>query len=174
MKIRAIIATAFLVATWPVSPPAFAGDKAEATVNEADVYDPLARQELAHTRKLLQEHRKAMISFDVGLTDEEEKKFWPVYDSYRRAILKANDEYVRVIVEFSKAQKSGKLTDKKALELAKRALRLRQERVGIKKDFIKEFSKVLPGKKVARFYQVDHRLDIADDIEIADTVPLAR
>ena len=174
MKNRAIIATAFLMMVWPVSQPAFAGDEVAATASEADVYDPFAKQELTHTRKLLQEHRKAMISFDVGLTDAEEKKFWPVYDSYRSAILKVNDGLVDIIVEFSEAQKKGKLTDKQAVELVSRYLQLRQKRLGIKKDYIKKFSKVLPGKKVARFYQVDHRLDIADDIEIADAVPLAK
>jgi len=42
----------------------------------------------------------------------------------------------------------------------------------VKKNFVRKFKKVLPAKKVARFYQLNHRIDLLVDMQIARGVPL--
>ena len=172
MRIILMIATVVMISGWPTS-PVYAEKQAVIASDESEAYDPLGKQELEYTRKLIQDNRRAIVSFDLGLTDEEEKGFWPVYDSYEKAMLKVNDDLVDLITKYAEAQKSGKLTDKQAVNITIRYLKIKQERIKVKNAFIKKFNQVLPGKKVIRFYQVDHRLDIIDNIEIADAVPLA-
>lgn len=173
MKIILMIATVVMISGWPTSPVYAEKQAVIAPSDESEAYDPLGKQELEYTRKLIQDNRRAIVSFDLGLTDEEEKSFWPVYDSYEKAMLKVNDDLVDLITKYAEAQKSGKLTDKQAVNMTVRYLKIKQERIKVKNAFIKKFNQVLPGKKVIRFYQVDHRLDIIDNIEIADAVPLA-
>jgi hypothetical protein len=172
MRIILMIATVVMISGWPTS-PVYAEKQVVIASDESEAYDPLGKQELEYTRKLIRDNRRAIVSFDLGLTDEEEKSFWPVYDSYYKAMLKVNDGLVNLILEYTEDQKSGKLTDKQAVNITIRYLKIKQERIKVKNTFIKKFNQVLPGKKVARFYQVDHRLDIIDNIEIADAVPLA-
>jgi hypothetical protein len=173
MRIILMIATVVMMSGWPASPAYAERQAVIASSAESEAYNPLGRQEVKFTRKLIQDNRRAIVSFDVGLTDEEEENFWPVYDSYRKATMKVNDALVNLIIEYGKAQKSGKLTDKQAVNMTIRSLKIKQDRIKVKSAFIKKFNKVLSGKKVARFYQVDHRLDIIDNIEISDAVPLA-
>lgn len=172
MRIILMIATVVMISGWPTS-PVYAEKQAVIVSDESEAYDPLGKQELEYTRKLIQDNRRAIVSFDLGLTDEEEKNFWPVYDSYYKAMLKVNDGLVDLILEYAEAQRSGKLTDKQAVNITIRYLKIKQERIKVKNAYIKKFNQVLPGIKVARFYQVDHRLDIIDNIEISDAVPLA-
>ncbi len=173
MKIILMIATLVMISGWPTSPAYAEKQAVMASSDESEAYNPLGRQEIEYTRNLIQDNRRAIVSFDVRLTDEEEKSFWPVYDSYRKAMKEINDDLVDLIIKYTEAQKSGKLTDKQAVRMTIRYLEIKQEKIRVKNSFIKKFNRVLPGKKVARFYQVDHRLDIIDNIEIADAVPLA-
>jgi hypothetical protein len=173
MRIILMIATVVMMSGWSTSPVYAAKQAVIASSDESEAYNPLGKQEIEYTRKLIRDNRRAIVSFDLGLTDEEEKNFWPVYESYRKAMQKVNDDLVDLIVEYTEAQKSGKLTDKQAVNITIRYLKIKQEKLKVKNAYIKKFNRVLPGKKVGRFYQVDHRLDIIDNIEIADAVPLA-
>ena len=62
-------------------------------------------------------------------------------------------------------QNSGKPGDAGILEF-------QQERVKVRKSFIRKFKKVLSGKRLTRFYQIDGKIDTMIDFDIARTVPL--
>ena len=49
-----------------------------------------------------------------------------------------------------------------------------RDRVKVHRDFRKKFAKVLAGKRVARFYQIDSKIDAIIDFDIARTIPLVR
>jgi len=166
-----MIVTALVMSGWVIS-PAYAEKQKVTSQAKSEAYDPLGKVEISHSRKLIQDHRKSIVSLDTGLTLEEEKLFWPIYDDYRSAMKKANDDLVSLILEYKETRDSGKLTDKHAINMISRSLKIRQAKLKIKNAFIKTFNKVISGKKVARFYQVEHRLDIIDEIEISDAVPL--
>ena len=42
----------------------------------------------------------------------------------------------------------------------------------MKKGYVKKFKKVLPAKKVARYYQVENKLDAIIDVDLAREIPL--
>jgi len=44
--------------------------------------------------------------------------------------------------------------------------------VKVKRDFVRKFKKVLSAKKTARFYQLDHRIDLILNLQVAGGVPL--
>jgi hypothetical protein len=104
------------------------------------------------------------------LNDAEEKTFWPIYDSYEKDLTKLNDERVAVIKEYAENQAT--LTDTKALELTTRALEYGQKRLALRKTYMDNLAKALPGIKVARILQLENQMDLLIDLQIAAEVPL--
>jgi hypothetical protein len=44
----------------------------------------------------------------------------------------------------------------------------------LKRKYVKRFMKVLPAKKVLRYYQIENKLDTIINMDLAATIPLAR
>ena len=53
-------------------------------------------------------------------------------------------------------------------------MRIEEDRARLKAQYLPKFKKVLPVKKVARFYQIENKLDTALLAELAEAIPLAR
>jgi hypothetical protein len=130
--------------------------------------------EIEYSRKLIRDHRDGMVLLDLKISGEEEKRFEPVYKEYRKVIRANGNKLFSLIGEYGAAQKDGTLSDAQALKMTKLFMDIQIEKLELKKTYISKFKKILPGIKVGRFYQIDHRLDIADYLEISDAVPLAK
>jgi len=131
----------------------------------------LGQQEIQLTITAIEVQRKAMIAQGLQLAGEE-NGFWKVYNDYRAKMKKVIDSRVEVITDYADAYRNNSLSDKDAAKLLDRYLKSLQNRVKVKKNFVRKFKKVLPAKKVARFYQLDHRIDLLVDMQIARGVPL--
>jgi hypothetical protein len=57
-------------------------------------------------------------------------------------------------------------------ELVEEHFKFQQDRVKVRKSHMKKFKKVLSGKQLARFYQIDGKIDTMIDFDIARAVPL--
>jgi hypothetical protein len=108
----------------------------------------------------------------MDLTPSEMQRFWPVYRQYRVAASKVGDRIVTLITMYADNYQS--LTDKAADQLLTEFVRIEAERARLKAQYLPKFKKVLPPKKVARFYQIENKLDIAILAELAEAIPLAR
>ncbi len=106
------------------------------------------------------------------MTPEEQKAFLPVYDQYQEARGKNNEALGRLIVDFAKNYES--MTDEKALALLNEVLAVKQGRLDIKKEYLGKFKAVLPGKKVARYYQIESKLEALAEVELAEVIPLVQ
>ena len=53
-----------------------------------------------------------------------------------------------------------KMTPAKAKALAEKSFALQQQKTDLKRKFFAEFEKAQPANRVAKFFQVDHRLDL--------------
>ena len=133
--------------------------------------EQLYQQEIDLTRAALEAQRKSLIAGEMLLGDEA-AAFWPVYNDYRAQMRKINDRMVGVITEYAAAYRNDDVTDKQADSLLRRYMKALEDRIKLKQRFIRKFSKVLPKKKVVRFYQLDHRLDLLVQSQIAGSVPL--
>jgi len=52
------------------------------------------------------------------------------------------------------------------------SLSIEQQRLAIKQRYARRFGSILPGKKVARFFQVERRLDAVVTLNLAQVVSL--
>ena len=115
-------------------------------------------------------NRKALVAANLALTDDEAKKFWPVYDAYQKKLAVVQDRMVKLIEEYSES--FGSMTDEKALELADEFLEIETARAKVRRDALDDVSEALPGKKVARFFQIENKMDAVVRYDLAATIPV--
>ena len=121
---------------------------------------------------MINNERQALVTRAMDLTPSEMQRFWPLYQQYRSAAKKVGDRIVVLITTY--ADNYPNMTDKVADKLLTEFVRIEQERARLKAQYLPKFKKVLPPKKVARFYQIENKLDTAILAELAQAVPLAR
>ena len=128
--------------------------------------------EIELVRSVLEMERKAVVAKNMQLSDAESEAFWPVYNEYEAAARKVGDRRVKVLKEL--ARDFDTLTDEQSQDLLKQFFQFQRERVKVRESFMKKFAKVLSGKQLTRFYQIDNKIDTLIDFDIARTVPLVR
>lgn len=131
----------------------------------------LVKQEIQLTITALELQRKSSIALGLQLSAED-MGFWSVYNAYRAKMRKVIDTRAEIITDYADAYQVDNLTDKDASKLLDRYLTNLAKQVKVKKDFVRKFKKVLSAKKVARFYQLDHRIDLIVNLQIAGEIPL--
>ncbi|MGA8037424.1 MAG: hypothetical protein WB985_15780 [Candidatus Acidiferrales bacterium] len=132
----------------------------------------LEDQDIALLRKDIGSKKKQLVAANLKLSDAEATKFWPVYDQYTADLIKINNEKYAVIKEY--ANSFGSITDAQALDLTKRALAADQHVAQLRESYIPKFAVVLPGKKVATFYQIERRLQQMIDLQLTGQFPLVQ
>ena len=120
------------------------------------------------------EDKKALVASNLQLTDAEAKAFWPIYDKYQKDLLTEHNKLYQVIEEYALAYNKNKLDDAKALDLVHRYFAAEEARTKVRSSYVGQFSKVLPGVKVARFYQIENKFDAVVRYEMAGQIPLAK
>ncbi|MDH5255443.1 MAG: hypothetical protein OEW72_05950 [Gammaproteobacteria bacterium] len=121
-------------------------------------------------RTIIQSERKLLISQGLSLTPDENKAFWPVYDKYMLDMKSAGDLRVKVITDY--AASYGNLTDEVAKQLIADMLKYQEKVVKTRKSYLRKFRKAIPETKLARFYQIENKLDAITNFVLADQIPL--
>jgi hypothetical protein len=139
----------------------------------ADVETPQdAREDIQLTRAVIQAERQAIVTRAMDLTPEEMQRFWPVYREYRLEAIKLGDRIVSLVQRY--VDDYDDLTDATADKLLTDFVKIEQARASLKAKYLPRFKKVLPVKKVVRFYQLENKLDITILAEMAEAIPLVR
>ena len=123
-------------------------------------------------RDSLKAQKRAFVGVNMQLTDAEDAKFWPVYDSYQKDLGKINEKIAAMIVDY--ARNYDTLTDGKANQLLITNLALEKDLLKLKESYLAKFSAVLPQKKVARYYQLENKIQAVIRFDLADQIPLAK
>lgn len=121
-------------------------------------------------RKDLRSDKKQFVALNLPLTETEATKFWPLYDKYTAEQAAIYDKRLGLIKEYAAAINN--MSDATANGLNKRSTEVDQEFVTLRLKYIPLIEKVLPGKKSALFFQLDRRLALLIDLQIASEVPL--
>ena len=127
-------------------------------------------KDLLLLRRDLRSEKKKIIAMSMSLTEAEATAFWPVYDQYAEDMRKHNDEFYTLIRDYAANQKT--LTDAQAVTMLKKWGDLQVNLAQTRQKYIPMFEKVLPGKKVALFAQIDRRLYTLMDLQTSSEVPL--
>ena len=118
--------------------------------------------------------KKVVVAAAMELTEGEAKGFWPVYEQYQKELHKINDGIATLISGYAKEYNANTLTDEKAKQLVDRYIALEEQEVKLKKSFMPKLSKALPGRKVARYMQLENKVRALVKYELAAEIPLAQ
>jgi hypothetical protein len=124
------------------------------------------------TRSAIQTERQAVVAANLGLNESESAVFWPLYRDYRNAVNQAADARVDILRRLFSDYET--LTDDEAMSLLDDHLAFEKEMLKIRTSYAKKMSKVLPGRTVARFFQIENKMDAIIDYEMAGEIPLVR
>ena len=121
-------------------------------------------------RKDVRAEKADIVAKTMELNAEEAALFWPVYKQYEAEAKVLGDERLAIITDY--ADNIDTLTDEKARDLITRAIALEGKEHSLKERYLKEFLAVLPAKVVARFFQVEARINNLIDLELSTQIPL--
>jgi len=131
-----------------------------------------AMEDIQLTREAIALERQTLVTHAMDLTPEEMQGFWPVYRDYRVEAARVGDRIVALITAYADAYEN--LNNQTADKLLNEFVAIEKERARIKAKYLPKFKKVMPAKKVVRFYQLENKLDIVILNELAENIPLAR
>jgi hypothetical protein len=126
-------------------------------------------QEIAMLRSDLRSTRKQVVAANMKLTDTEAEKFWPTYDQYVAELVKINDAKYALMKEYVQ---SGNMTEEQADTLSKRWLAVDESVVQLRLKYIPIFRKALSARGTAMFFQIDRRVQMMIDLQLASSLPL--
>ena len=111
-----------------------------------------------------------IITQAMQFNDQDSKIFWPVYRKYEADLMPVNDKRVALIKTYS--DKFVTMTDADAKAMIDQGLAFESSRTDLKRKYAKEFQKAgLSPLTVAKFIQLEHRLDLLVDMKIASELP---
>ena len=117
--------------------------------------------------------KKLVVAANMDLSEAEGKGFWPVYEAYQKDLQLLNDRMGKTILAYADAYNKNALTDELAKSLTNEALTIDQDEVTMRKTYSTRLSGVLPGKKAARYLQIENKIRAAIRYELAAAIPLA-
>jgi hypothetical protein len=129
-------------------------------------------QDVQLLRKDVRSQKKQLIAANLPLTDAEAVKFWPLYDQYTAETTKINDTRFALIKEYAANYSS--LTDAQAESLITRSIGVDESFVQLRLKYVPIFQKVLSGKKTAMFFQMDKRVALLIDLQLASIIPIVQ
>jgi len=114
--------------------------------------------------------RKQTVAANMNFTEAEAKAFWPVYEQYRAAINKIRKQEWDALHQMMTTPDSVTSAQVKKMTTSWVNLGVKEEQT--RAAWLPKFQKVLPPKKVARYFQIEHRLDLLVQMAAAQQIPL--
>ena len=127
---------------------------------------------IALVRADLKTEKTLIIAQNIHFTEDEAFAFWPLHSEYNLALNKLLDERLVWLGDYAATYKD--MTDQDATALAKKVFDWEAKRTSLKRTWFKKFSKVVPAKKAAQFFQIENQINAALDLQLAAALPLIR
>jgi uncharacterized membrane protein YdfJ with MMPL/SSD domain len=125
-------------------------------------------------REKIKADKKLVVATNMGLTESEAKSFWPVYEGYQKDLGAINQRIIKLIESYAADYRANTLTDEKAKKLTDEMVAIEQAEAGLKASYVPKLNKVLPGKKVARYLQIENKIRAVVKYDLAAGVPLVQ
>jgi hypothetical protein len=120
----------------------------------------------------LRADKKLLVAENMQLSDAEVKSFWPIYERYQDELFLLRARTLKMLGDYQDSYE--KLTNDIARKLLDEYLNIETLRLKLHQAYLPKFRKVLPDTKVARYYQLENKMQAALMYELARTIPLAK
>jgi hypothetical protein len=135
---------------------------------------PAAADSMQILREKLKGDKKIVVALNMDLTEGEAKTFWPIYDEYQKDLAKLNRRTAELIQRYAREYKAGAVKNDEARQMIEDLIDIENDEIKRKRAVVAKLNKVLTGKKMARYMQIEQKIRAVVKYEIADSVPLAR
>jgi Spy/CpxP family protein refolding chaperone len=123
-------------------------------------------------RETIRANKKALVAASLDLTEEQAQKFWPIYGRYQKDLTAINDRYVRILEEYEGS--FANLSDEKAMQLISDYLTAETDRIILRREYLPQFAEAVPGIDVARFYQIENKMEAVIRHDLAGRIPVVK
>ena len=129
-----------------------------------------AADNIQAAREKLQADKKLFVTEHMKLTDSESKAFWPVYENYQKDMGAVNDRLADLVRDY--ASHYANMTNDEAKKLVDDSLAIDADRLKIRQFYLPKFRQVLSEIKVARYYQIENKIQAAVNYDLATGIRL--
>ena len=116
--------------------------------------------------------KKLLVAANMELTEPEAKAFWPVYDKFQDELFLLRSRTARLIKDYAEALKD--MNNEKAKALLDESITIESLGLKLRQSYLPKFRKALPEKKVARYYQIENKIQAMLNYELAKEIPLVQ
>jgi len=120
----------------------------------------------------MQKSRADIMAKNLTLSAEQAAKFWPVFDKYQKEQNAVMGAHLKDVAKYAENFKT--LDDAAALAFINAHLDRDAKMTALRKKWLPEFQKVLPTKLAVRAIQIDRRLSLLAQMDIASQLPLVQ
>lgn len=168
MNVKAIVASILFSVSFALEPVHAQSTQPDTTSPQQA--RPITAADLEGLRAELRSSKKQVVAATLKLTDVEATKFWPVYDRYASDVTKIKDDQYVLIAEY--VNRFGKYDATSATDFITRWLDLDVRTSALRARYVPIVGRVLPGVKTATFFQLDRRLQMLIDLNLASRLPV--
>jgi hypothetical protein len=121
-------------------------------------------------RKDIRSLKKQIIAANLDLTDTEAEQFWPIYARYTAELVKIMDKKFDLLNDY--ARNYDTITDEQADTYIQGRAAVEEAILQLRQKYLPIFRKVLSGRTAALFTQMEWRLSLVIDLQLASQVPM--
>jgi len=167
--VNKVVMVALMAGLWTLSS---ATARAQTTSSKGNTDHVISDRDLNLLRQDLRSKRKQLIASNLTLSDVEATKFWPVYDQYVSELIAINDKKFGVIQDY--ADHWGKLSDEQSLLFIRQWTDFDIQLAQLRQKYVPIIAKILDGRKTATFMQLDRRIAMMLELQVASQLPLVQ
>jgi hypothetical protein len=116
--------------------------------------------------------KKLLVAENMQLSEAEAKAFWPVYKQYQDELFLLRTRTAKLIQDYADAYQS--MNDATAKKLLDESLAIEDVGLKLRQAYLPKFRKVLSEAKVARYFQIENKIQAALNYELAANIPLVK
>ncbi|MDE1176096.1 MAG: hypothetical protein PW789_05755 [Edaphobacter sp.] len=139
---------------------------------DANTGRPITDDDIAVLRQDIQADKTDIITRSMDFTEDQSKAFWPVYRDYAHEQQKVGDQRVALIKDY--AANYDKIDDTQADTYIQRELKYEDAMMSLRKKYVSKFKKAIGAKQTAKFMQVDSRLTLLTNVQLASLLPIIK
>lgn len=134
------------------------------------IVKPLTDDDIKLIRQDIQTAKDDIIKDTMQFSDAEATAFWPVYKEYAGEQRAISEKRFGVIVNYAKNIDT--LTNADASGLTEKLFQVEDDAQSLRKKYFPKFETALGARRAAKFYQVDNRLTMILNVQLASEIPL--
>lgn len=115
--------------------------------------------------------KKAVVLVNMELRGEKKEAFGKLYDQYQIALMKHRLQELEIISEYAKDFNI--LTQDASNRLIVDWVSAEESSMVLKKEYIAKFKKIIKSADVIRYFQIENRIQLANEMKRANLIPLA-